>query len=165
MKLETSTVPWQLVKATNMTIPTSFTEKSVTTTDPAGVANESGIVGPCDNAMAVCVFSTGTVAVEVRVTGWSRLVIGNVTNWVPVTLCELTATLHTVGTTFNGTASTFPAISYVVNMGSANVRLINATAYKCPAVFVVDTLGAEKMEVSLYAASGSQTANAIVKSV
>jgi len=177
MQLDTGRVKAALAFGTNITMGSTQTDRSTpqafqfdSTSQnvtmplaPTGVANEIAVLDSYPNQVVVQVVSTGSTAVDVRVVGWRRC--DAIKAWVPMLLCEATATLHTgTSATINGTASMFATISYVVNQGTANTRVVSGTSYKAPASLLIDAQGCEYVEVGLTCASAS-VANAFVSGV
>ena len=163
MRLDTPTNMWTLVAATNLDLGSSVTTaRSPTSTMPAGIANESVILPPAENYYKVVVFNDDSgAATSLRVVGWSKFMQGSVTWWMPTLLARVSATGDTASIAMGGSATMFPAISYTVNQGSANCKVVDGTGYACPATLMVDTLGAELVELCF--TSASIDANALVQ--
>lgn len=155
--------PFQWGFVTNATLGSSFTERGYTTTRPAGVANESVVVGAPPNHLSIGVVgsaSGGTITI--RVIGWtadSGADEGRTTQWRPKVLFVGTLTMHNVASaSANGSASMYPMLSCTPVMGSANASIVDGTGYKAPGDILIDCRGSRLIEIGL-TASGTPTAN------
>lgn len=156
-QIDTVQNEWQLAgKTANISATSTVTDRPYATgTKAAGPsASAQGVIVPTsDNNLKVQVLvETSAFAVDTRVVGWRFCT--DTLMWVPELLGQFTTTAHTVALPAQINSKTFyPAISAVVNQGSANIRQVNGTGYGAPASLLIDHQGCQYIELIATTAS------------
>jgi hypothetical protein len=116
---------------------------------PLAVANES-VIFPFDAESSKLRVYGGAAGgtIEAFIHGWTYS--GEDGVWMPELLGKATGTTHTVGRNIAGTLL-YPVISWVVDAGTGNVRVVNGTGLKIAASLVFDAQGHQWGEVAFKA--------------
>lgn len=159
-----------LASTTNAIVTSSTITILASTTQPAssGRGASQWIVTDRLNYLKIIPFiqNTGGNTVtnpSLRVIGWNQNVSTGL--WIPVTLCDLTITLHATDTTINS-VSMRQARVFTKNQGDA--KLFNSdSTHLSGAGFIVDTIGCQFMEIAYRATSvtGSPAATSFYASL
>lgn len=154
--------PLALASAANTTAISQPAIYAVSTTPPASATGRVVVPGVLNYLKIVPLFKTGSTSPAVRVTGWSFCKI--LDRWVPYHLCRVGLTLNTVGNSVNGTTLLG---AYSMSLTSGDAKLFyEGTADIGNGHILIDTVGADLVEISFELAAGSSiTCNAIIGEV
>jgi len=157
--------PAQLASATNrsssVTVPA---EIAMTSTQAAPTAASTTVIipGVLNYLKVIPMFATGTSSPALRATGWSYC--KSIDRWFPSHLCKVGLTsLNTVGNSING-STLFGA--YDMSLTSGDAKLVyEGAADQGNGFILIDTVGADLVELSFETASGAVACNAIISEV
>lgn len=178
MLLETLTRPWQKARSVNQT-SNGYVSKVPTATEPlgdAGTATGAAVIdlnapvlgGPVQNSLLACFYGAGSNAntFSARLIGWR--VLGSdptVLIWVPVLLCEVTATLSSTAPGADSllvSSSELFADTLTLVTGNAGVssEVVSPTG-GIIAHLLADVKGFRKLEFSFTTGGSATNCNAI----
>jgi hypothetical protein len=151
-QLKTVQEPMKWLSANIPTNTTTIPNEAPTATAPsgAGVILNSSLnyikIVPMLNALAT--------SQTIRVTGWSKAIVGTTTYYVPqllfygsITALNTTATALTLNS-----VTLLPAATITKTQGDA--KIYNSTSINSTSLILVDTLGCEFVEVEYFATGG-----------
>jgi hypothetical protein len=128
---------------------------------PATTGGRAVVPGVLNYLKIIPMFLTGTTSPAVRLTGWSFCKDNS--RWFPSHLCKVNLTLNTVGNSINGD-TLLGAHTMVLTSGDAKL-VYEGTADQGNGFILVDTVGADLIEISFETASGTVKCNAIISEV
>jgi len=157
--------PAQLASATNLTSANATipAEIAMTSTQAAPTAASTTVIipGVLNYLKVIPMFATGTASPALRATGWSYC--KSIDRWFPSHLCKVALTLNSNGNSING--STLLG-AYDMSLTSGDAKLVyEGAAEQGNGFILIDTVGADLVELSFETASGAVACNAIISEV
>jgi len=158
--------PAQFASATNLTSTATVpAEVAMTSTQapPAGSSTTAIAPGVLNYLKMIPLLAGTPNTPAIRVTGWSFCKNNN--RWFPSHLCKASFSLNTTGNgnSINGTVL-FGAWDMSLVTGDAKLVYEN-TANQGNGFMLIDTVGADLLEISFETSSGAVTCNAIISEV
>lgn len=157
--------PAQFASATNLTSANGTVPAEVAMTSsqapPAGSSTTVIVPGVLNYLKIIPLFAGTPNTPAVRVTGWSFCKNNN--RWFPSHLCKAQFSLNTSGNSINST-TLFGAWDMSLVTGDAKL-VYEGTANQGNGFMLIDTVGADLLEISFEAASGAVACNAIISEV
>lgn len=156
--------PAQFASATNLTSAASVTaETAMTSTQapPTASGNTVIVPGVLNYLKVIPMFLTGTTSPAIRATGWSFCTSNN--RWFPSHLCKVALTLNSSGNTINGDALLG---AHTMALTSGDAKLVyEGTTNQGNGFILIDTVGADLIELSFETGAGTVKCNAIISEV
>jgi hypothetical protein len=156
--------PAQFASATNLTSAASVTaETAMTSTQapPTASGNTVIVPGVLNYLKVIPMFLTGTTSPAIRATGWSYCKSND--RWFPSHLCKVALTLNSNGNSING-ATLLGA--HTMGLTSGDAKLVyEGTTNQGNGFILIDTVGADLIELSFETGSGTVACNAIISEV
>ena len=154
----------QFASATNLTSATSVSaETAMTSTSepPTASGNTVIVPGVLNYLKVIPMFLTGTTSPAIRATGWSFCKNNN--RWFPSHLCKVALTLNSNGNSINS-ATLLGAHTMALTSGDAKL-VYEGTTNQGNGFILIDTVGADLIELSFETATGAVACNAIISEV
>jgi hypothetical protein len=159
--------PAQLASATNLTsanatIPAEVAMTS-TSEPPTGSSTTVIVPGVLNYLKIIPLFAGTPNTPAIRVTGWSFCKNNN--RWFPSHLCKSSFSLNTTGNG-NSINSTVLFGAWDMSLVSGDAKLVHeGTANQGNGFMLIDTVGADLIEISFETSSGAVACNAIISEV
>lgn len=154
----------QFASATNLTSAASVTaETAMTSTSepPTASGNTVIVPGVLNYLKVIPMFLTGTTSPAIRATGWSFCKNNN--RWFPSHLCKVGLTLNSNGNSINGDTLLG---AHTMSLTSGDAKLVyEGTSNQGNGFILIDTVGADLIELSFETATGAVKCNAIISEV
>ena len=154
----------QFASATNLTSAASVTAELAMTSSsepPTASANTVIVPGVLNYLKVIPMYLTGTTSPAIRATGWSFCKNNN--RWFPSHLCKVTLTLNSSGNSINGD-TLLGAHTMVLTSGDAKL-VYEGTTNQGNGFILIDTVGADLIELSFETGAGAVKCNAIISEI